>query len=578
MDKAGATTASALETWIPGLHVLRTYRSEWFRSDLVAGLSVAAVALPIGIAYAQLAGFPPVIGIYSCILPAVAYAFFGSSRQLVVNPDAAACTMVAATIAPLAAGDPARYSDLAIILTLLTGLLCIAGGIARLGVVANFLSRPILTGYLNGIALSIIAGQLGTLLGFRIAPAGFFRTVGAAISRLGETHIATLALGVTLFVLVFGLKRVAPRIPAPLVAAVVGVVAVYALGLERHGVAVVGAVPAGFPVPRVPIVSISELPDLLLGACGIVLVSFCSMMTTARGFAAKNGYSIDVNRDLIALGVSDLASGLSRGFAVSGADSRTAVADASGGKTQLASVVAAAVMAIVLLFLTEPLAYVPTAALAAILISSALGLFDFASLRRYYQMSPPEFRHAIVAMLGVMTIGVLPGVLVAVALALFRLLMLASHPHDAVLGPVEGQDGVYAASRDGGGSGAPGLVIYRFDSALLFFNADHFLERVRTVLSEAPSPPQWLLFDMEAIPVLDVTGVEALDRLRFELDDRGIVLAVARAKGFARAMLEQSGLAERIGRDRLFASVHAGAEALPAMPPKPILPGSPSRA
>jgi len=375
---------------------------------VVARVSVAAVALPIGIAYAQLAGFPPVVGIYSSIFPPVAYALFGSSRQLIVNPDAAACAIVAATLVPIAAGDPARYADPAIALTFLTGLLCIAGRIAGLGVIANVLSRPILTGYLYGIALSIIAGQLGTLLGFQVPSGGFFRTLARVTGRLGETHVATLAVGLALFVLLRAFKHLAPRVPAPLAAAVLGIGAVSTLGLDRQGVAVVGPVPAGFPLPHVPSIDTSELWPLLFGACGIVLVSFCSMMTTARGFVAKNGYAINTNQDMIALGACDLASGFVRGFVVSGADSRTAVADSAGGKTQVTGLVAAATMAAVLLFLTGPLAYLPTAALAAILISSALGLFDFTSLRSYFRVSRPEFRHSIAAMLGVMTVGVLP--------------------------------------------------------------------------------------------------------------------------------------------------------------------------
>lgn len=547
---------------LPGVQAFRGYRREWLGDDLVAGLSVAAVALPIGIAYAQLAGFPPVVGIYSSILPAVAYALFGSSRQLVVNPDGAACAMLAATIAPLAAGDAARYADLAITLTLIAGLMCIAGGLVGLGMIANFLSRPILTGYLNGIALSIIASQLGTLLGFRIESGGFFRTVLEAVKRAGEAHGPTVLLGVSLFLLLRLLKWAMPRIPAPLVAVVIGILAVWVLGLGQQGVSVVGAVPAGFPAPRVPDVRLSELGSLAFGAAGIVLVSFCSMMTTARGFAAKNGYSIDVNRDLIALGVSDLASGLSRGFAVSGADSRTAVADASGGKTQLTSITAAAAMALVLLLLTEPLAYVPTAALAAILISSALSLFDFASLGRYYRASRAEFHHALVAMFGVMTIGVLPGVLVAVGLAILRLLYLASRPHDAVLGPVEGQPGDFSVVAPGEDRHIPGMLIYRFDSALVFFNAEYFLERVRTAMAGAPGPLQAVLLDAEAMPALDVTGAETLDELRTALAERGIAFGVARSKGIFRAVLNKSGVTGRIGEDRLFPTVHHGVEAL----------------
>lgn len=548
-----------IDLWIPGLRLVRTYRREWLASDLVAGVSVAAAALPIGIAYARVAGFPPAVGIYSCILPAVAYALFGSSRQLIVNPDAAACAIVAATLAPMAAGDAARYLDLSIALALLTGLLCIAGGLAGFGVIANFLSRPILTGYLNGIALSIIAGQLGTLLGFKVASKGFVRTLVEVARRLGETHLATLAFGLALLLLLRVLKHFAPRAPAPLAAAVLAIGAVYAFGLDRQGIAVVGPVPAGFPTPRIPEVHAGELWPLLFGACGIVVVSFCSMMTTARSFAAKNDYKIDANRDMIALGVADLASGLTHGFAVSGAASRTAVADSAGGKTQATALVAAATMAAVLLFLTAPLANLPTAALAAILISAAMGLFDFASMRAYYRVSRPEFRHSLVAMLGVMSVGVLPGILVAVILALLRLLRLASRPPDAVLGLIEERDGFYTVGE--GGSEIPGLIIYRFEASLLFFNADHFKDRVLALAKGAPTPPQWVLLSAESVPVLDVTGAAALEALRTELAGRGVVLAVARAKGLFRATLERTGVAERIGPAHFFPSIHGGVQA-----------------
>jgi high affinity sulfate transporter 1 len=450
-----------LSKWIPGIELVHKYPREWFVNDLIAGLSIAAVALPIGIAYAQLAGFAPVVGIYSCILPAIAYAIFGSSRQLVVNPDAAACSIVAVTVAPLAAGNSVRYMELSIVLTSLTGLLCIAGGLVGFGAIANFLSRPILTGYLNGIALTIIAGQLGSLFGFHVGSSGFFREVASAVSQLKATHLPTLLVGVGLLVLLLSLKHFLPRVPAPLIAVTLGGVVVYAFGLVNRGVAVVGEVPAGFPTPILPRIDGSEIGSLFFGAAGIALVSFCSMMTTARGFAAKNGYRINVNQDMFALGVSDLASAFSRGFVVSGADSRTAVADSAGGKTQVATLVGAAVMAVVLLFFTMPLASVPIAALAAILISSSLGLFDIASLREYYRLSKPEFRHALIAMLGVMTLGVLRGVLIAVAIALFNLLRRASRPRDAVLGVIQRNGDTHCGE---GGQTIPGLIIYRFEA------------------------------------------------------------------------------------------------------------------
>jgi high affinity sulfate transporter 1 len=527
----------------------------------VAGVSVAAVAVPVGIAYAQLAGLPPVVGLYSCILPPVAYALLGSSRQLILNPDSAACAIVAATIMPLAAVGSAHYADLSVVLALLAGGLCMLAGVARLGAIADFLSRPILTGYLNGIALSIIAGQLGRLFGFAVPPAGFFRTLAGFATRLGQTHVPTLLTGLLLFVLIRVLRRVAPRVPAPLVATALAIGAAYVLRLDRSGVALVGAVPAGFPIPHVPAVSASEMVPLLLGACSTVIVIFCSMMMTSRGFAAKNGYVVDANRDFVALGLGNLASGFSQGFVISGADSRTAVADASGGKTQVTSLVAAATMAAVLIFLTGPLAFLPTPVLAAILISSALGLFDVASLRRYWRQSRAEFRHSIVAMLGVMTVGVLPGIGVAVGMAIVRLLLLASRPPDAVLGVVEGRDGCHAIAEEPDARTIPGLIMYRFDAAILFFNAQRFEDRARALVAAADVKPEWFLFDAESVPMLDVTGAMALDSLQRELAGQGVVLAIARARPPVRMMLERCGLLGRIGKERLFPFVRDGVRA-----------------
>ena len=549
-----------LQNWVPGIQLLRTYDLKNMSSDLRAGVSVAAVAIPIGIAYAGLAGAPPVVGIYSCVFPPIAYALFGSSRQLIVNPDAAACAIVAATTAPLAAGDPARYADLSIMLTLITGILCIVAGFARLGVIANFLSRPILVGYLNGIAISIIVGQLGKLIGVSVPSSGVFRTIGNLFTHVREAHWTTMVLGISLVAGLILLKRLAPRVPGPLVAGVAAVAIVYFLSLNSIGVQTIGPIPQVLPLPRIPSFPWSELGPLVAGAATIVLVSFTSMMTTARGFATKNGYQINPNRDLVALGVCDLASGFTRGFVVSGADSRTAVADSSGGKTQMTSVIASLAILLVLLFLTAPLAYLPTTALAAILIASSISLFDLASMRLYYRVSKPEFRHAVVAMLGVMTVGVLMGVLVAVGLAMLKLLMLSSKPHDAVLGAVPGE-GFANVAENPEAITVPGVVVYRFDSSLLFFNADYFASRVRQVISDAGERPRAFVLDAEAMPILDITGAETLASLRDELAKKGITFSVARTKGWFRMMFERTGLAEKFGHDRVFFSVKAAVEA-----------------
>ena len=560
------TSASVpfLQTWLPGLHVLRNYDRKYLSSDVIAGLSVAAVAIPIGIAYAGLAGVPPVVGIYSCLVPPIMYALFGSSRQLIVNPDAATCTIAAATIAPLAAGDATRFADLSILLALLTGLFCIAGGIARLGFIANFLSRPILSGYLNGIAISIIVGQLGKLMGVQVPPAGVFRTLGNLVKELASLNRTTLVLGLAILVALLLMKRFAPRLPGPVVAATAAIVAVYSLGLNNAGVQVIGTIPTGLPTPRIPSAALADLGPLAIGAATIMLVSFCSMMTTARGFAAKNGYQIDASRDLMALGTCDFASGLTGGFVVSGADSRTAVADAAGGKTQVTGVVSSIAIALVLLLFTAPLAYLPSAALAAILIASSISLFDLKSLARYYRLSKAEFRHAMVAMLGVMTVGVLAGVFVAIGLAILRLIWLASKPHDAVLGSVPGKSGLFNMAEHPDAQHIPGLLIYRFDSSMVFFNADHFASRVRQVVTGASHRPTSFILDAEAMPLLDITGADILKSIYQELQKHGITFSIARPKSWFRLTLEKSGLVDEVGRDNIFPTLH---EAIAAIEP-----------
>jgi high affinity sulfate transporter 1 len=550
---------------VPGLVLLHSYRPEWLPRDLLAGLSVAAIAVPVGIAYAQLAGLPPVTGLYASVLPPVAYAFFGSSRQLIVGPDAATATMAAAVVAPLALGSAERYAPLSFALALLTGLLGIAGGFARLGFITTFLSRPILSGYLNGIALSIISGQLGALFGFRLHAAGFFRRLYEFFSGLGQTHWPTLVVGAVLLAIIWGLKRIAPSVPGPLVAVVLGIVAVLLFGLGRRGVAVAGPVPAGLPHLALPRVTAQDLGALSLGSLGLLVVSFTSAMLTNTSFAARRRYRIDANQDFLALGVANLASGISGGFAISGADSRTAISDSVGGKTQVTSLVAAAAIAAVLLFLTGPLAFTPMAALAAVLISAGIGLFDTGTLRRVYRVSREEFGQSLVATLGVITIGVLPGIAVAVGLALLNLIRRASRPNDALLGRVEGA--AHFAPLEEGAVVVPGLVIYRYESALVFFNADHFKDRVRAAVAQAPQPVVGFVLDAEGMNAVDVTGLLAIEEVRAELAGRGVAFAVARAKGWFRNMLDRSGMTERIGPDNLFPSVAEAVRALQRLHP-----------
>jgi high affinity sulfate transporter 1 len=554
--------ARRIAGFVPGLAVLRSYDRSWLRHDLLAGVSVAAVAMPIAIAYSQLAGVPPAHGLYASILPLVAYAFLGSSRQLIMAPDAATCAIVAATLTPLAGGDSGRYISLSMVLAVMTGLFCIAAGLARLGFLTNFLARPILTGYLNGIALSIISGQLGRLFGFSVEPAGFFRLLGDFASNLGRTHGPTLAVGVSVFVALRVLKRLAPKVPSPLVAVVLGIAASSLLGLGARGVVLLGAIPAGLPPLAIPDARAADLAPLAMGAVGLALISFNSAMVTARSFAVKNRYEIDPNQEFIALGAADIGAGILQGFAVSGADSRTAVNDSVGGKSQVTGLIAAALLVLVLLVLTGPLALLPVTVLAAVLINAALGLFDIESLRRLRRVSRQEFRLSIVTLLGVITIGVLPGVVLAVGLAMIQLVARASRPNDAVLGRIPGVDGFHDVRNDPSADTFPGLLIYRFDSALLFFNSDHFKSRVRTLVAEAKTPLRCVLLDAGSMPAIDTTGVATLDEVRGELAGRGIGLAVAGAKAPLRLMLDRTGVAQQIGPERLFPTVGSAVAAL----------------
>jgi len=474
---------------MPGLADLRAYQRAWWPSDLLAGLSVAAIQVPTAVAYATLAGFRPEVGLYASVLPLVAYAIFGSSRQLIVGPDSATCAMVAAALLPLAGQDPARYVDYSVVLALLVGGLSVVGGIARLGFIADFLARPILAGFLNGIGLSIIAGQLGKLFGIPVESREFLEQLWEFGHRLGRTHVLTLAIGVALLAVLTVLKRVAPRVPGPLAGVALGGLAVFVFDLGSRGVAVVGAVSPGLPSLGVPSVTAGDLRTLAVDALGIALVSYCSAMLTARSFAAKNHYEIDANQDFIALGVANLTAGLSRGFVISGADSRTAVNNAVGGKSRVTGLVAAAATAGVVLFLTGPIGYVPSAALAAVLIMAGIGLLDVATLATLRRVAPFEFRLSIATTIGVLLAGVLPGILIAVALAIVKLLALAAHPGDAILGEIPGQDGYHDIAGHADAKTVPGLIVYRFDAAPLFVNADRFKQRIRAVVASAAAPP-----------------------------------------------------------------------------------------
>ena len=527
----------------PGLIKLLSYSfAEDFRHDLLAGISVAAVALPVAIAYAQLAGFDPVVGLYSSILPLVAYAIFGTSRQMIVNPDAAVCAMVAAAVAPLAGGNVELYWSLSVAVTFLAGGFCIAASFLRLGALAEFLSKPILVGLLNGVAISICLGQAGKLLGFSIESKRIIPQLLEIFAKLPQTQVPTLIVGAASLAILFGLARWVPRLPtAPIILIAAGA-AVALFGLDKHGVAILGVVPAGVPPLRLPRFPENDIPSLLGSAAGLALVLFSSGMLTARSFASKGGYEIDADRELAAFGAANLASALSQGFAVTGADSRTAVAAAAGGRTQVTGLVAAVTITAVLLFLTGPLRYVPIAALGALLVFASISLFDTRTLREIWSIDRTEVVLAVITTLGVVALGSINGILIAVGLALVRFVKLTARPRDEVLGTVDGLPGLHSIERHPDARTFPGLVLYRFDGPLTFFNSDYFKMRALAVAEAAGPELRWFVIDAIPVSQIDMTGLYALRDLRLRLEARGTSLLLAGRRTEFLAWFREAGL------------------------------------
>ncbi len=551
-----------LTDWIPLLRDLRHYQKAWLSRDVIAGLSVAAVQVPTAIAYAALAGFPPEVGLNASMLPVLVYALFGSSRQLVIGPDAATCAMIAALLLPMANGDMVLYLQLSAALAITAGLIMVIGGFAGMGFIVNFFARPILIGFLNGIALSIIAGQLGKLLGIAVVNRDFAPSLVELAQRLGETHVVSLGVGLATLGLLIMIRHQAPRAPTALIALLVAGLAVFLFGLDQHAVKLVGEVPSGLPGFAVPGLGYEGVQSIFMNAVGLVIVTFTSGMLTARSFASRNGYAINADQEMRAIGFANITSGLFGGFAVTGADSRTAVNDTSGGKTQLVSVIAALATAAVALFLAVPLGHLPVAALAAVLIFSAWGLLDIAGMRRLRAIDRFEFRLSVYTTVGVLVIGVLPGVVFAIALALLQVLVKVYRPAEALQGIVPGEEGYNDLSLSEDARPVPGVIIYRFDAPLLFFNADYFKQRVLSLVDGTTPRPRWLVLNAEGVNQLDSTGAQAIDELIGELQVRGVHLVVARPKLFMRKYGQPMGIGGKIGRENIFFSVHAAVDSI----------------
>ncbi|ELM3740279.1 SulP family inorganic anion transporter [Yersinia ruckeri] len=513
--------------WMPGLTHLMTYERAWLKPDLRAGLSVAAVALPIAIAYAELTGVSAAVGLYSCILPMIAYAFFGSSRQLIVGPDAATCAVIAAVVAPLAMGNKEVHWQLTIMMTLMMGSWCLVASRFKLGALADLLSRPILTGLLNGVAITIIVDQLGKVFGFMTRSPQLIERVMALPHNLLHSHLPTVAIAALTFIILVGVKWLRPNWPAPLFAIVIATLVTWAANLQQFGVDAVGGFDGGLPIVHWPEFKPGLLRDMVIPALNLAVVSFVSMMLTARSFATKNGYEVDADAELRALGVTNIVSALSQGFAISGASTRTAVNDANHGKSQLVSIIAALAIAVVLFFLTAPLQFIPVAALGVILIYAAWSLLSFKSIWQLRKRNIQAFSLAIFTFISVVLVGVISGIGLAVLLGLLQFLRTVFRPTEQLLG-VNSEGMIHSMGNNNGIKAVPGMMIYRFNSPLTYFNVAYFKRRILNLVDSTPHPADWVVIDAVAsFTYADISVLAAVDELKRDLKQRNIKLVLA---------------------------------------------------
>ena len=538
--------------WAPGLAVARGYRRAWLRGDLVAGLVLTALLVPQGMAYAELAGLPPVFGLYATMVPLVVYALLGPSRILVLGPDSAVAPVVAAAIIPIAGDDISERIALAGLLAVLVGVFCLAGGIAGFGFITDLISKPVRIGYLAGIAATVIVSQLPRLLGFSVNGNGLNDDLAGLARGLDETDLASLALGGGALAFILVARRVEPRIPAALVAVVAATLAVKWLDLSLE---TVGAIPSGLPELAVPQPGSVELGKLTLTAIALALLAFADTSVLSRSYATRFGEEVDQDQELRALGAANLATGFLQGFPISSSSSRTPVAEAAGAKTQLTGLVGAVALGAVLVFANGLFRDLPTAVLSAIVIAAVIGLIDVPGLRRLSRVHRADFSLAIACFLGVAAFGVLWGIGISIGLSVLAFLWRAWHPYDAVLGRATGVKGYHDLTRYPGARQVPGLVLYRFDAPLFFANAGVFRARLLAAVRESDPPARMIVVAAEPITDLDSTAADMLHDLDQELEVLGVELAFAEMKDPVKDRLRRFGLVERIGHERFYPTI-----------------------
>jgi high affinity sulfate transporter 1 len=553
-----------ISSFVPGVATVRSYQGRWLPKDVAAGLILTALLVPQGMAYAELAGLPAITGLYTSILCLAGYAVFGPSRILVLGPDSSLGPMIAATILPLvgAHGDPARAVALASMLGLLVGAITALAGLAKLGFVADLLSKPTMIGYMNGLAVTIVAGQLPKLFGFSVEGDGFIKELRGFVDGVsrGETVTAALAVGLFGLAVIAVFQRWIPKIPAVLPAVILSILAASVFHLDQHGVSLVGTLPKGFPPFTVPHVRFSDLGLLFAGALGIAVVSLADTISTASSFAARSGEDVDGNREMIGIGAANIAAGLFQGFPVSTSGSRTAVAQQAGAKTQVTGLVGALGITVMLLFVPGLLRNLPQPTLAAVVIAAAFSLADLPGTMRLFRQRRMEFALSIVAFLGVALLGVLPGIAVAVALSIGNVFRRLWWPYETTLGQVPGLSGYHDVRSYPDAEQQPGCAICRFDAPLIFANARTFREQIRALARTEP-PPAWIIIAAEPITDVDTTAADMLEDLDEDLNGRGINLVFAELKDPVREKINRYGLTRTIDPAHFFPTLDDAIEA-----------------
>ena len=544
----------SLARWLPGLQVLTRYESAWLRHDVVAGLALTAVLVPVGVAYAVASGVPPICGLYATVFGLLAYAVFGPSRVLVLGPDSSLVALVAGVVLPLSGGDPQRAMALAAMMAVVSGVLCIAAGAARLGFVTELLSKPIRYGYMNGIALTVLVTQLPALFGTTAHgrdPLAQLQLFAVQVAS-GHTNTASLMLGVGTLLVIAWLKGHA-RIPGVLVAVLAATLASSWLNLAgSSGVAVLGPLPQGLPGFALPLISTSDIGSVMLGGLAVALVSFADTSVLSRTCAARSGAAVDANQEMVGLGAANLAAGLFQGFPVSASASRTPVALAAGGRTQLTSLVGALAVALLLGLAPNLLKNLPMASLAAVVMMSALAMIEVDDLKRIYRIQRWEFWLSMGCLLGVVVLGPIPGIGLAIGVAIVEFLWDAWRPHSAVLGRMDGIKGYHDIERHPQARQVPGLVLFRWDAPLFFANAEWFKHRVLAAVAAAPAGVNRVVVGAEPITSIDVTASDALAELDGALQAAGIQLCLAELKDPVKDKLKRFGLFASLGESRFF--------------------------